>query len=452
MKNRESRRATLLPEGIRGPSGFLFLYSLFFPKVSPGLRIRPMTIVALLLALAAPDDWPAWRGPQRDGVSAERGLPSQWGPDSNVVWKAPLPGAAGSTPVIWGDSIYLTSPSADGAQILLICLGTDGKPRWEKMLSESSKNAKNNASASPSTDGKHVWAYSGTGDLLCFTVAGAEVWRAKLQERYGRFKLGFGMTTTPLLHAGALYLQLIHSGGAWIVALNAADGKELWKAGRPSDGVDECLHSYASIQLWTDGERSLLVSHGNDYAIGHDLKDGAEVWRLGDLNPKDRYNKTLRFVSSPVATPGLIVVPTAKGGQVVGLDPLARGKVDRQNKAHERWRLGGGTPDVASPLVYDGLVYLSDSNGTLTCVDARTGESVYKERADRNNHFASPAAGDGKVYLTGRNGAVTVVQAGRTFKVLAVNELGDPMDASPAISGGRLYLRGSAFLWAIGTK
>jgi outer membrane protein assembly factor BamB len=153
-----------------------------------------------------------------------------------------------------------------------------------------------------------------------------------------------------------------------------------------------------------------------------------------------------------VATPELIVVPTAKGGAVVALDPRAKGKIDRQNTAHQKWRINSGTPDVASPLLYDGIVYLSDSGGALTAVDAATGAVLYKERPDKDNHFASPVAGDGKIYLSGRNGTVSVVAAGKTFKVLSVNKLGDPLDASPAISGGRLYLRGSAHLWAIGAK
>src|SRR6185295_16777239 len=275
---------------------------------------------------------------------------------------------------------------------------------------------------SPSSDGTQVWAYAGTGDLACFTLDGEEKWRVPMQERYGRFKLQFGMTSTPLLQDGRLYLQLIHSGGAWMVALDAATGKELWKTERKSDGVDECEHSYASPQWWPGG---VLISHGNDYTIGHDLKDGSELWRLGDLNPKEKYNKTLRFVSSPVATPELIVVPTAKGGAVVALDPKAKGKIDRQNAEHHRWRMNAGTPDVASPLVYEGIVYLSDNSGALTAVDAATGAVIYKERPDKDNHFASPAAGDGKIYLTGRNGTVSVVAAGRTFKVLSVNKVGD---------------------------
>lgn len=408
-----------------------------------------MILTALMAMLAAADDWPTWRGPNRDGVSAEKELPSSWSPDKNVVWKLDLPGPAGSTPIVVKDRIYLITPKAEGEQLLLLCVGKDGKPLWERTLAKGVKTPGNLASASPSSDGVHLWAYVGTGDLVCFTLDGEEKWRAQMQERYGRFKLQFGMTSTPVLVDGKLYLQLIHSGGAWVVALEAATGTELWKAARKSDGVEECEHSYASMQWWPGG---VLVSHGNDYTIGHDPKDGSELWRLGDLNPKDKYNKTLRFVSSPLVTPDLIVVPTAKGGAVVGLDPKAKGVIDREHPQHERWRVKSGTPDVSSPLIYEGLVYLSDNSGTLTVLDAATGAQLYKQRPDKDNHFASPAAGDGKIYLAGRSGTVSVVEAGRQYKLLSVNELKTPFDASPAISGGRIYLRGSTTLWAIGER
>lgn len=409
--------------------------------------MRMMAALLIMTAAAGADDWPSWRGPNRDGVSAERGLPTTWSADKNVLWKAELPGPAGSTPIVVKDRLFLTSPK--GEQLVLLCIGTDGKPLWEKSLASGVKTTTNLASASPSSDGVHVWAYVGSGDLASFTLDGQETWHVQLQERYGRFKLQFGMTTTPLLYDGRLYLQLIHSGGAWVVALEAATGRELWRVERKSDGIDECEHSYASIQYWTGG---VLVSHGNDYTIGHDPKDGSELWRLGDLNPKEKYNRTLRFVASPLVTPDLIVVPTAKGGAVVALDPKAKGTVDREHAAHQRWRVNNGTPDVASPLIYEGLVYLSDNSGTLTALDVKTGEVVYKKRPDKDNHFASPVAGDGRIYLAGRNGTVSVVAAGREFSVLSVNALGTPFDASPAISGGRIYLRGATALWAIGER
>lgn len=409
--------------------------------------MKTLTMVLVLAATASADDWPAWRGPNRDGVSAEKGLPTTWAPDKNVVWKLELPGPAGSTPIVVKDRIFLTSPKAD--QLVLLCIGTDGKTLWERPLASGVKEHTNKASASPSSDGTHVWAYVGTGDLACFTLEGQEVWRVQMQERTSRFKIQFGMTTTPLLQDGRLYLQVITSGGAWVLSLDAATGKELWKVERKSDGTDECEHSYASVQWWTGG---VLISHGNDYTIGHDPKDGAELWRLGDLNPREKYNKTLRFVSSPLATPDLIIVPTAKGGAVVGLDPRAKGRIDREHVDHQKWRVNSGTPDVSSPLLYEGLVYLSDNSGALTALDVKTGAQVYKQRPDKDNHFASPVAGDGKIYLAGRNGTVSVVAAGREFKVLSVNTLGTPFDASPAISGGRIYLRGATALWAIGER
>jgi hypothetical protein len=213
--------------------------------------------------------------------------------------------------------------------------GTDGKVQWERVLAKGVGDPKNLASASPTADGVHVWAYSGTGDLVCFKMDGTEVWRAQLQEKYGKFKLGFGMTTTPLVHAGVIYLQLIHSGGAWVVALDASSGKELWKTERKSDGVDECEHSYASIQFWPAACWCRTATTTRSATIRRTERN---CGGSGDLNPKEKYNKTLRFVSSPLATADLIVVPTAKGGAVVGLDPRAKGKVDRQNAVHQKWR------------------------------------------------------------------------------------------------------------------
>jgi len=140
------------------------------------MKLRSFTASLLLLAApAAAEDWPNWRGPNRDGVSAERDLPATWSAESNVLWKVPLPGAAGATPVIAKDRIYLTSPSADSTQLLLLCLGLDGKTLWERTLAKGLRDTKNLASASPSANGEHVWGYAGTGDLVCFTAEGVEV-------------------------------------------------------------------------------------------------------------------------------------------------------------------------------------------------------------------------------------------------------------------------------------
>src|SRR5262249_2794654 len=154
------------------------------------------------------------------------------------------------------------------------------------------------------------------------------------------------------------------SGGWWLVAIDKATGKDVWKVNRTSDAHGECEHSYASACLWTNGSDAYLIVHGCDYATAHRLSDGSEIWRLGGLNPKGHYNPTLRFVASPVAVADLIVVPSAKNGPVVGVKPSAKGTI-MSGSGYEQWRRPTNTPDVPSPLVHDGLVYLCRESGTL---------------------------------------------------------------------------------------
>src|SRR5262249_18076564 len=159
--------------------------------------------------------------------------------------------------------------------------------------------------------------------------------------------------------------------------------------------------------VWHKGDKAYLITHGNDYAVAHRLEDGKEIWRVGDLNPKNRYNPTLRFVASPVATPELIVVPSAKNGPVVGVKPSATGMI-RAGDPQEQWRRTRNTPDVPSPLVHDGLVYLCGEKGVLMCLDAKTGEQFYAESTHKQRHRASPVYADGKIYLTARDGTFSV--------------------------------------------
>jgi outer membrane protein assembly factor BamB len=401
-------------------------------------------------ALAVADNWPQWRGPENNGIAKETKLPTEWSATKNVAWTLTLPGMGGSTPVVWGERIFLTS--ADGNDMVLLCVGTDGKPIWKRKLGTGGKKFRgdegNEASASPCTDGTHVWAFVGTGDFACFDFEGKEIWKFDAQERYGKFRIQHGMHTTPLLHGDRLYFAPLHAGGMWVVALDKTTGKEVWKVARKTDGRGEGEHSYTSPCLWHHGKDSYLVVHGCDYTTAHHLTDGSEIWRLGDLNPKATYDASLRFVASPVAAPDLIVVPTAKNGPVVGVKPDATGTIG-VGSSSEQWRLPRGTPDVPSPLVHDGLVYLCGEKGILTCLDAKTGKEQYQERLHSDRYRASPVCADGKVYLTARGGTFSVVKAGPKFERLATNQLPDTFTASPAISNGRIYLRGFKELYAI---
>jgi outer membrane protein assembly factor BamB len=400
------------------------------------------------------DNWPYWRGPDKNGISRETGLPTTWSATKNVAWKLPLPGKGSSTPVIWGERIFMTA--AENGDLILLCVNTGGKIEWKRKIATAvrsviKKDEANEASASPSTDGKHVFAFVGSGDIACFDFAGNEIWKFNAQERYGKFDIQHGIHVTPLLYEDQLYLSLIHSNGHWVIALDKATGKDVWKIERKSDAVGESREAYASPCLWNNSGEINLVVLGADYTTGHRLKDGSEIWRLGDLNPKTKYSTALRIISSPVATDGMLVVPTARGGLIVALKQGAKGTI-KAGSPFEQWRNLKGAPDVPSPLVHDGLVYLQGAIGVLSCVDAQTGKEYYQERLHAERYRASPVYADGKIYLTSREGNFSVLKAGSKLQILATNTLPDEFTASPAISNGRIYLRGFRALYAIGEE
>lgn len=419
-----------------------------------------LLLLAVFTAFVSPavaDNWPAWRGPSNNGVSNEKGLPTKWSKTENVAWRLALPGPAGATPVVWKNQIFLTSIGGKG-ELLLLCVGTDGKEQWRKQVGAGNRNVRgdegNSASPSPITDGEMVWALFANGDMACYTTAGEEVWKLSLPKRYGAFKIAFGMTATPVLDGDRIYLQLIHGEGnpdtreATVAAIDKSTGDEIWTVKRPSDARKECEHSYASPVIYRDDDREFLLTHGADYVVAHKLSNGEEIWRCGDLNPKGNYNPTLRFVASPTVAEGLVIVPSAKNGPVFALDPASQGNVSFKKSSYF-WRKDSGTPDVPTPLIHNGLVYFCRENGNLTVVDAKTGEEYYTERTERDRHRASPVYADGKIYLCARNGTVSVVKAGKTFELLAQNKMEESLSASLAISSGRIYVRTFDALYAI---
>ncbi len=408
--------------------------------------------LVLLSAAGSAANWPSWRGAMNQGISDEKNIPTSWSSTENRLWRVDLPGPAGSTPVIWEDHIFLTS--VDGDDLVLMCFTTAGQLKWKQTQGQGNKDVRgdegNSAAASPVTDGKHVWAFFADGSLGCYDFDGNRVWSVDVQKQYGKFDIAFGLTSTPVLHGDQLYLQLIHSGGAKVVALKKESGQKVWAVPRISDAHSECEHSYASPIAYDDGTTRFLLTHGADYSIAFDMNDGREIWRVGGLHPPDRYDPTLRFVSSPVAVDGMIVIPSAKQGITVAIKPDGKGDITGK-EAHYHWTFEV-TPDVPSPLILEDYVYLCRENGNLICLDRKTGQQVYEERTNRIRHRASPVYADGKIFLSGRDGKVTVVQPGKTFKILAQNDLEESLAASPAISGGRIYLRTFDALWAIGEK
>jgi len=392
-----------------------------------------------------------------DGRSEETNVPTKWSKSEHVAWRLPMPGPAGATPVVWDDRIFVTSVA--GEDLLLLCISREGQELWRRTVAVGNKDVRgdegNSAAPSACTDGRHVWTVMANGVLGCYTMDGDEVYRFDLQDRYGPFDIAFGMTGTPVLDRGRLYFQFIHGEGkpetteAKVVCLDAATGEGIWQQPRVTGAATENEHSYASPMLYRDNEREFLLTHGGDYVIAHQLSDGAELWRCC-LNPQGAtYHPTLRFVASPLAVPGMIVVPSAKNGPVFSLLPDIEGDVSEKADAFH-WKIPRGTPDVPSPLYHDGLVYLCRENGNLICADAKTGRQLYEERTTADRHRASPVYADGKIYLTARNGIITVVKAGPQFEILSRNDLGESTSASPAVSNGRIYIRTFDALYAIG--
>lgn len=440
------------------------------------MLLRSFCLIAVSLVVsgfitpADAENWPQWRGPRTDGISTEKGIATTWSRTENVAWRVPLPGSGGATPAIWDDRIFVTSSDGneDGADLLLMCFSTDGQELWRRTIAGGNKNARtvegNSASPSPSTDGTHVWCFFGTGVLACFDIDGNEVWKADLQERYGRFDIQFGMSSTPVLDGDDLYVQLIHGtwGGPYKVAkvikLNARTGAEIWAVDRPSTAEDECKHSYASAFMYDHDGHKFLLTHGADCTVAYDLETGKEVGRIGELNgPTDlnrnKYDNTLRFVASPAASEGVVIIPTAKRGPVVAVNVNDQLQGDiTHNPDAVRW-VYEKTPDVSIPLILDGLVYLVMSNGQVICLDLASGEQLYLERIHNAEHRASPVYADGHLYICSRDGICTVLKAGRTFEPVAENDIGnEPITASPAISNGTLYIRSYDALYAIRAK
>jgi outer membrane protein assembly factor BamB len=416
------------------------------------------------------EPWPQWRGPRGDGISTETDLPATWSKTKNVAWRTPLPGRAGATPCVWGDRIYLTSNDESGSggdDLVLLAIDTaDGRIAWKRRVTGGNRDARsgegNSASPSPCTDGEHVWTFFSTGVLACHDRDGNEVWTFDVGERFGRLDIQFGMTSTPILDGGALYLQLIHGAMVLgdqtrtgkVIKLDARTGATIWAVDRITDAQFECKHSYASPCLYRHEGREFLVVHGADCTTGHALADGRELWRFGGLNgpttvnPKPHDN-TFRFVASPVTVPGTVIVPTCKGGPTVALavsDDLAGDCTGKQGVV--RW-INPLSPDVSIPLVADGLVYMLHKDGKLQCVELATGADVYLERTHTGQHRSSPVLAGGRLHYGSNDGWLTLVQPGREFALVDSIDFGEAITASLAVSGGTLFVRSYEALYAI---
>lgn len=464
------------------------------PTLRPSRLVRflPAALALLVgagsLSAAAPH-WPTWRGPNRDGTTSATNVPESWSTEKNVKWKREMPAWSGSSPVVWGDRIFLNSPSREeaapaapaaststsssssgapprkrgprppavagpgGQEILLLCLSREtGQEIWRRQYDRGNEiqMKHNSSSPSPVTDGKHVWIISGNGRIACFDFDGNEKWTFDIVAKYGKIGTNFGYGSSPLLLDGKLIVQVLHGmktdEPSYLFALDAAKGTVLWRVDRPTDAERETPDAYTTPALLTAGGVKQVVVSGGGYVTGHHPDTGTEVWRAGGLNPTNAGN--YRVISSPLVRGEHIFAPTR---QTPLLAFKAGGKGD-VSKSHLLWSwTGKAAPDVPTPVSDGQYFYMADDAGMITCLDAKTGKVVYgPEDTGIGRTSSSPILADGKIYLNSETGETAVVQAGPTYKLIAKNSLdGSYTLTTPAIVDGHLFIRTATHLYCI---
>jgi outer membrane protein assembly factor BamB len=410
--------------------------------------------LALVVSLSA-EDWPQWRGPGLNGVSSEKGLPSRWSTTENVAWKLAMPSRSGSTPIISGNTIFLNVATAmnTGELELWAVDRTKGAVTWKRPLGggNNQQRKQNMSTPSPVTDGTTVWVMTGTGVLKAFDFKGGELWARDIQKEYGAFGLNWGYASSPLLHDGALYIQVLHGmktdAPSYVFKVDGKSGKTIWKVDRPTDAITESPDAYTTPLLVQVGKTSEVVITGGDIVTGHDPATGKELWRSDGLNPENNpYN---RIVASGLVV-GDVVIASTRNKPMLALRPGGRGNV---TATHRLWSFDYG-PDVPTPVSDGTLLYVLRDNGVQHALDVKTGKVVYgPERLKAGAYSASPVIADGKIYAISENeGLTSVIAAGPKFQVLAENPLDDYCLSSPAISDGQVFIRTDKHLWAIGQR
>ena len=448
-------------------------------------RTTASTLAALVAALligggVSAENWPSWRGASDSGVSAEKNLPATWSDTENIAWQAPLRGMGVSTPVVWGNRVFVTSQdglvaqrpgshptlvagadlAASGertlggrkqgervkadatVQFVVTALDRDsGKQAWQYGLDAEGAlpevHEKHNlASPSPATDGQRVYAWFGTNQIAALDMNGRLVWQRNLAREYGAVTITWGPGSSPTIYKDSLLLLCYHGQTAYLLSVDAKTGQTRWKVDQ-KPGITS--YSTPVVVQGPNGPEAIINS--SEGVSGHNPDTGDRLWFFTEAN------------SFPIP----VAVPAAGG--IVYLNRGYRsspymairlgGRGDIAGTPQVLWRQPTSGPYVPSLVQYEGLIYMATDQGIVSAIDAATGQRVWQERIP-GVYMASPVAGDGKIYFMGETGEMLVLQAGRTLKVLAKNKLTGRFGASPAIANGRIFLRGDDRIVAVG--
>ena len=416
---------------------------------------------ALLLlhsSIALAESWPAWRGAAGRGVSSESNLPTEWSIDKSLAWKIDLPGRSNSSPVVTSNRIYLTTQDKDNSLWVLSVDRADGRIVWKKNVGRGTlktfgdKNLyahRHNASTpSPTADEERVWAFFGTGLLVCLDRSGVLRWKRDLVKDYGPYSVRFGMASSPRVWGDLIYLVCLHKGPSYVVALNKSTGKEVWRTPRKLPAKNDGPDAYSSPIVLATKNRTELVVAGSDHVNAYDLLTGKQLWISSGLTIDNQYG---RIIASPAVSDQVVVANSANplGGKLGRAIAIKTGGSGDVTKSHRLWTYAPYTPDAPTPVCYEGRVYFVRDEGVGSCLDLKTGQTYWRKRISNGPFRASVLAGDGKVYFLNLDGLCTVIQSGPEGRVLARNLLPGTFFATPAISDGTIYLRGHRRLYAV---
>lgn len=411
---------------------------------------RLLLIPAFVLALAGyvqADNWGHWRGPTGNGLANNAQPPVEFSDKKNVKWKVQIPGRGSGSPVIWEQQVFVVSAVPTNGSSLsfqLICFDRHtGKVVWKQTAIEAVPHQKTHqtngyASASPCTDGKHVYAHFGSRGLYCYTMEGKLVW----QRDFGKMNTrnDFGEGSSPTLAGNMILVPWDHDGPSYLYALNKDTGNIIWQTSR-----DEPTCWATPLVVENQGKKQ-VVMNGQNNARAYDLETGKELWRCA--------MKSERPCSSAVAGDGLVFVGGGHKGFFFGGFRLD-GSGDILNSKNVAWSWDHDTPDVASPLLSHGrLFFYKGKTGQLSCVDSATGKPFYlaSRVAGMKSTYASPVAAGGNVYLTDRDGTIVVIKDSNELQIVATNNMGETVDATLAPVDDQLFIRGEEHLFCLSNK
>jgi outer membrane protein assembly factor BamB len=437
-------------------------------KLRRSLALIAAAVLSFSTSIFA-ENWPQWRGPNFNGSSTEKNLPASFSKTENVVWTVDLPGPSAATPVIWEDHVFVSSGDERTKTLQAFCIDRKtGKVRWqnETGVVYQRDNNSNTASPSPATDGKLVVFFYGNGDLVAYDLAGKAIWSRNIEKDYGDFAFQWTFAASPLLYQGKLFMQVLQrnvpvhnrgktGGESYLLALDPATGKTLWRQVRPSKAVAESLEAFTTpMPFEFQGRKEILIAGGDDLT-GHDPETGKELWRWGTWNPTRIGH--WRLVPSPAAGDGIILACAPKKDPIYAIKAGGSGLLDDSAIAWKSDKGSDLSSDVPTPLFYKGDFFiLGDSRNSISRVEPRTGKVKWTTPlTSRSKIESSPTGADGKIYFMHFSGEVVVVDSedGKILKTVAMGEPGDNKTRSSIpFAHGQLFIRTNTKLFCIGNR